>query len=164
MKTTSEKSGAVETMGMENREVLSMQQDLNNVLTGGKVAPTFQGHYFNADDEKHGIANLIADILREREAEYIMGAENSEFRKVVLATSMFASEIIDEVKARFTAGTTRYNYNTVHVYLSVFMNVKNARKLASVPGLVQVKLDNKEDSDRPKNCFKPRRKYYLVKA
>lgn len=155
-------------MAMENRDVLSMQQDLNNVLATGNVSPTFHGHYFNADEQKHGIANLIATILKEHNpdapAVFPQGTENGEFRKIAIACSMFASEIVEEVIARFTDGDTRrYNYNTVHTYLAVFMNVDNKRKLPSVPGVVQVKLSKDEDSDRPKHCFKPRCKYYLVK-
>lgn len=145
---------------IDSAELLGNAQDINNVLTVAKVQSIFQGHYFNLENDSHGIAFLIAEILKEREAVFPKGIETSELRQVAIATSMYASDIIEEVHNRFTAGSSRYPYETVHAYLSIFMNADNKKQLRSVPKIGQIKLTNNEDKPRP--CFKPRCKYYLV--
>jgi hypothetical protein len=156
MKTTTTKNEAAQF----GRELLGNSQDINNCLTVAEVSPTFQGHYFNLVSEKHGIAFLIAEILTEREAVFAKGIEATELKAVAVAASMFASEVISEVKARFTAGTTRYEYNTVHAYLSVLMNPESKHCLANIPRIGKIKLTNAEDKPRP--CYKPRTKFYLL--
>lgn len=148
MKAKNEKANAVE-MG---RELLSNAQDINNVLTVADCSPTFQGHYFNLETEKHGIANLIAEILTEREAIFPKGIEDSELRKVAIGAAMFTREIANEVKARFTAGTTRYPLHTIEAYLSIFM--RNSGKVG--------KIQLKGHEDKPRPCYKPRCKWYLI--
>ena len=142
------------------REMLSNVQDANNVLTSGEVSPTFQGHVFNMETGKHGIANLIAEILTDHDAVFAMGIENTELRAVAISASMYAEEIIDEVKRRFTAGTTRYPYTTVHQYLSVFMRTDSKWQIPVVPKVAKIKLSNVED--KPRKSAKPRVKWYLV--
>jgi hypothetical protein len=132
--------------------VLENGKDANNVMTVASVPPVFQTHVFNVSTGKHGIKNLIAEILTEREAIFPIGAENTELRPIVLAASMLASEIKDEVDRRFAAGSTRYPYATVHQYLSVFM-VKEGT-------IGKVQLKNKEDANR--HCNKPRTRYFLI--
>ena len=43
--------------------VLENGKDANNVLTVAGVPPVFQTHVFNVETGKHGIKNLIAQIL-----------------------------------------------------------------------------------------------------
>ena len=150
--TKSKKSAIKEARNMQ-RELLDNAHDIGNVLTtASNVSPVFMPHVFNMHTGKHGIKNLIAEILTERGAVFPKGIELTEFRKVATAASMFASEIIDEVQARFTAGTTRYPYETIHLYLSVFMFRS---------GMIgKIKLTNAED--KPRSCFKPRIKWYLI--
>ena len=136
-----------------NREILSGSQDINNVLTTSSVvSPLFHTHYVNMETELHGISNLIAEILTEREAVFPLGIENGEFRKIAIASSMFADEIIEQVQSRFASGSVRYPYTTVHQYLSVFMFRKGQ--------VGKVKLSGAED--KPRHCCKPRCKWYLV--
>ncbi len=142
------------------REMLSAVQDGNNVLTTGQVKSTFQGHAFNMESGKHGIANLIAEILTEREAIFAKGIETTELRPVAIAASMFTEEIIAEVQHRFSAGTTRYPYNTIHMYLSVFMRDSGKHSLANLPRVRKIKLSNEED--KPRKSAKPRGKWYLI--
>ena len=131
--------------------VLENGKDSNNVLTAVNVPPIFQTHVFNVETGKHGIKHLISEILNERGASFPKDAHTTELRPIVIAASMFASDIKDEVDARFAAGSTRYPYSTVHQYLSVFM-VKEGM-------ICKVQLSNAEDAER--HCCKPRTKYYL---
>lgn len=148
------------------RETISLLHDANNVLTTGEVPPVFQAHWPDMETGKHGIANLIALILKEREAVFPAGVENSEFRSVAIGTSVFASELIEEVQNRFTAGTRRYPYNTIHQYVAVFMDPANKHFKKNLPKVGQIHLTNAEDKNRftktGKRIFKPRCKYYLI--
>jgi len=131
---------------------LANQQDTNNVLTTNNVSPMFQGHVFNMVTGEHGIENLIISILRQNNSILPKGIENSNLRNVAIASAMFASDIMAIVESYFTAGSTRYRYETIHQYLSVFMFRKGT--------IGKIKLSNNED--KPRSCFKPRCKWYLV--
>lgn len=134
--------------------VLENGKDANNVLTVAGVSPVFQTHVFNVETGKHGIKHLIAEILTEAEAVFPEGAEGTELRPIVIAASMLADDIKAEVERRFSAGSTRYPYATVHQYLSVFM----VRE-----GMVcKFQMTAKEDAGR--HCCKPRTRYYLKQA
>ena len=136
-----------------NREILSGSKDINNVLsTSSVVSPLFHTHYTNMETELHGISNLIAEILTEREAVFPLGIENGEFRKIAIAASLTAEEIIEAVQSRFASGSVRYPYTTVHQYLSVFMFRKGQ--------IGKIKLTGAED--KPRSCCKPRCRWYLV--
>ena len=104
--------------------------------------------------EENGIAALISEILSDNEAIFPAGIETTEFRKVAIASAMFASEIIEQVQSRFAAGSVRYPYKTIHQYLSIFMT-RNGK-------VGKIKLTNAEDKPRP--CNKPRTKWYFVEA
>ena len=152
IKTAIEKEESKNAISMQ-REILTNCQDINNVLTSAQnVSPLFHSHYVNMDTAAHGIENLIAEILTAREAVFPKGIEHTEFKKVAIAASMFASEIEKEVEARFTAGSCRYPYETIHQYLSVFMFRKGK--------VGKIKLSGIEDQPRP--CCKPRCKWYLI--
>ena len=161
MKIKNETKSAIKSAKSMQRDLLGNAQDIGNVLTTAEnVQPAFMPHAFNMVTGLHGVANLIADILTEREAMFARGIESTELRKVAIAASMFASEVIAEVQARFAAGTSRYPYETIHMYLSVFMNHENKHALKGLPSVAKIKLTNAEDKPRP--CYKPRTKYYLV--
>lgn len=134
--------------------VLESGKDSNNVLTVAGIPPVFQTHVFNVETGKHGVKNLIAEILTENGATFPAGIENTELRSVAIAAGMLASEIKNEVDRRFAAGSSRYPYATVHQYLSVFM-VKEGT-------VCKFQMTTKEDADR--HCPKPRTRYYLKQA
>lgn len=139
--------------------VLENGKDSNNVLTVAGVPPVFQTHVFNVESGKHGIKNLIAEILTENGAEFPEGAEGtnetpSPLRPIVLSASMLADDIKQEVDRRFAAGSSRYPYATVHQYLSVFM-VKSGK-------VCKFQMTATEDCER--KCCKPRTRYYLKQA
>lgn len=135
------------------REVFQNVVDANNVLTAIKVAPVFQGHYFENDKEsRQGITALITAILTDASAVFPKGAESTEFRPVVVKAAMFVADIANQVQARFAAGSTRYGLQSVKQYVSVYL-IKS--------GIVaKFQLTSAEDSSR--RCAKPRTKYYLV--
>jgi len=143
-----------------SREMLSHTQDIGNVLTVADCPSTFQGHYFNLESAKHGVANLIAEILVEREAQFKAGIEQGELRQIAIAASMFTEEIKAEIDNRFTAGTSRYPLKTVKQYLGVLQNPASKWYIAGLPKVAKIQLTGKEDSDR-KSC-RPRCKWYLV--
>jgi hypothetical protein len=134
------------------RELLSTAQDTNNVLTTATVPSIFQGHYFNLETESHGVIALITEILTEHEAIFPLGVESTEFRKTALATALTAEDIMSEIQNKFTAGSTRYPYETIHQNLSIVMF--RSKKVG------KIRMTNAEDKPRP--CNKPRCKWYLV--
>ena len=153
--TKQETNSAVKSAIALQRETLSGSMDINNVLTTStQVHPLFQTHYTNMETAENGITALIKEILTANEAVFPKGIEETEFRPIALAASMFASEIIEQVQSRFSNGSMRYPYKTVHQYLSIFMT--RSGKVG------KIKLSNTEDKPRP--CNKPRTKWYLVEA
>jgi hypothetical protein len=132
-------------------ETLEASQAINNTLTiTEQVKPVFMAHYANAKLDVCGIIALVSDILREGQAEFPRNAHETELRKIVVAASMFTSEIFAQVQARFTAGSTRYPLQTVKNVLSTYAKGTIAK----------IKLTNQED--KPRNCAKPRCKWYLI--
>jgi desulfoferrodoxin (superoxide reductase-like protein) len=133
--------------------VISGEQDINNTLTGSKaVGPVFHTHWIELETGKNGIENLIVKILTEAQATFSKGIESSEYRVIAISQSLFASDVIAEVQKRFSIGSIRYPYNTIHQYLSIFMFRKGK--------VGKIKLTNQEDQDR--ECCKPRTKWYLI--
>ena len=145
-----DKAAAVAMSG----EVLEAMQAVNNTLTIAGVRPNFQAHYANATLDVYGIMDLVRDILRSAQAELPRGIENSELRKIAVAASLFTSEILAEVQARFAAGSTRYRVQSVKNCLSTY------GKLDGTIG--RIKLSNTED--KPRDCAKPRCKWYRVQG
>ena len=139
---------------MQN-DILTATQDINNVLTSGNVSPVFQGHVFNMETGKHGIENLIIEILTKNGAVFAAGVETTALRKIAIGKCMFADEVLTAVQKHFTAGSTRYPYSTIHSYLSVFMSGKKGNGK-----LGKIKLSGVEDDTR--ECCKPRCKFYVV--
>ena len=134
-------------------EVLNGSMDINNVLTSAKnVKSCFHTHYVNLETAKHGIENLIVAILTERMAIFPKGIQDTEFRSMAIATSMFTSDIINEVQTRFSTGSIRYPNATIHQYLSIVMSRKGS--------VDKIKLSNYEDAIR--SSCKPRVKWFLV--
>jgi len=139
-----------------SRELVDMARDLNNVYaSAGNVHKFVRTHYVDTASGVYGIESLIAQILRDNGAVNPEGIEKTEFRKVAIATSMYASDIIAAVQA--ANGNERYPYATIHSYLSHFMTKANSQHKIG-----KIKLTNSEDSSR--NCCKPRTKFYLIEA
>ncbi len=156
MKTTQD--NAKETAKGMSRELLQNSQDINGFLTVADIRPHTQTHYADTQTGENGIADLLSRILRENEAVFplhvcgIDGKAKTELRPIVIAGAMFTSDILSEVKARFTAGSTRYPLQTVKNYLSTYMHKQGK--------VGKVQLDGKEDSTR--TCPKPRCKWFLA--
>ena len=145
-----DKAAAVAMSG----EVLEAMQAVNNTLTIAGVRPNFQAHYANAQLDVYGIMDLVRDILRFAQAEFPRGIENTELRKIAVAASLFTSEILAEVQARFAAGSTRYKVQSVKNCLSTYGKVDGT--------IGRIKLSNTED--KPRDCAKPRCKWYRVQG
>ena len=153
MKNTKSKQSNNENAVEMQETIIAGSQEINNVLTTSQnVRAVFHTHYVNLATGEHGIENLITDILAEAGAVFPENVCNTQFKKLAVATSMFASEIIIKVQERFAAGSIRYPYETVHQYLSVVM--ARGRKIG------KIKLTGAEDVGRP--CCKPRTKYFLI--
>lgn len=140
-----------------SREVLDNSRDLNNVMTTATVVrPVFHTHFVSMDETLFGIADLISDILTQRQAVFPKGVEKTELRKVAISASLYTSEILEAVESRFTAGSVRYPLQTIKSYLSVFMSKGKGATIG------KIQLKGKEDSPRP--CDRPRCKWYLIEA
>ena len=138
----------------ETQSVIETCQAINNTLTVAEVRPHFQTHYANAKLDVYGIMDLIRDILRNAQAEFPRGIEATELRPIVVAASLFTMDILAEVQARFSAGSTRYKVQTVKNCLSTY---------GAKDGTIgKVQLSNSED--KPRDCAKPRCKWYLVQG
>jgi hypothetical protein len=133
-------------------EIVETCKAVNNTLTIAEVRPHFQAHYANAQLDVCGIMALVRDILREAQAEFPRGIEATELRKIAVAASLFTSEILAEVQSRFAAGSTRYKVQSVKNCLSTY------GKQDGTIGKIQ--LTNGED--KPRNCAKPRCKWYRI--
>lgn len=139
-----------------SREIVDISRDANNLLaSAGNVHKFVRTHYVDTASGIYGIESLIASILKAHGAQFPKGIEATEFRKVAINASMFASEIIAEVREAF--GNERYPDSVIHSYLSHFMiQPKSANKVG------KIKLSKHEDATR--TCCKPRTKFYLLEA
>jgi hypothetical protein len=134
-----------------SREIVDTARDKNNLLaSAGNVHYFVRDHYVDTQTGTYGIESLIANILKSHGAIFPAGIGATELRKVAVAASMLAEDIISEVQATF--GKDRYPYATIHTYLSVFMVRKEK--------VGKIKLSNSED--QPRTCCKPRCKWYLI--
>lgn len=146
--TTEEKAFAVS----QSNEVIETCKAINNTLTTAEVRPHFQAHYANAQLDVCGIMALVRDILREAQAEFPRNAHTTELVNIVIAASMFTSEIIAEVEKRFAAGSTRYKAQSVKNCLSTYGKQDGT--------IAKVQLTSAQD--QPRKCCKPRCKWYRV--
>lgn len=167
--TTSESQNSVAlAIGMSN-ETIQASRDINGTLTEtAKVRPVFMTHYANAEQDIYGIADLIESVLREREAIFPRGIEETVLRPVCHAAAMTVQDIMMEIERRFTESTPRYPQQTVKNYLSQFCKGRF--------GKMQCKAELNEDSNRnsPENrawrvahgkaaiCKAPRAKWYVI--
>ena len=131
-------------------ELIANCQDINNTLATSGVRAHFQTHYANAMLDVYGILALVKDILREAQAEFPRGIEATELRKIAVAASLFTQDILREVENRFAAGGFRYKIQAVKNVLSTYG--KNE--------IGKITLTNAED--KPRDCAKPRCKWYLI--
>lgn len=138
------------------REIVDTARDKNNLLaSAGNVHMFVRDHYVDTATGTYGIESLIVSILKSNNAVFPKEVENTEFRKMAISASMFASDIIAAVQDTF--GKERYPYATIHSYLSYFMSGKKGNGK-----LGKIKLTNAEDSTR--QCCKPRIKFYIIET
>jgi hypothetical protein len=131
--------------------VVENSMAINNTLAETKKVTGFYGtHYANAELDICGIVALVKDILRENEAVFSRGIENTELRAIGIAASMFTSDIVQAVNTRFASGGMRYKPQAVKNVLSTYGKLEIAK----------IQLTNAEDKPRP--CSKPRAKWYLI--
>ena len=124
---------------------------INNTLAETKKVTGFYGtHYANAELDVCGIVALVQDILRENDAVFSRGIENTELRNIGIAASMFTSDIIAKVQERFASAGMRYKAQAVKNVLSTY----------GKDSIAKIQLTNNEDKPRP--CSRPRAKWYLI--
>ena len=139
---------------------------INNTLAETKKVTGFYGtHYANAELDVYGIVALVQDILRENDAVFSRGIENTELRNIGIAASMFTSDIIAKVQERFASAGLRYDEQAVKNVLSTYgregkTKTKNGKAVVSTGHIAKIQLTNNEDKPRP--CSKPRAKWYLI--
>ena len=133
-------------------EIIANCQDINNTLKTAGVRAHFQTHYANAMLDVYGILALVKDILRDKQAEFPRGIEATELRQIAVAASLFTSEILAEVENRFAAGGSRYKVQAVKNVLSTYGKGE----------IGKITLTNSED--KPRDCAKPRCKWYLIQT
>lgn len=111
----------------------------------------FRPHVVDVSTGKHGIKNLIAKILKQRNAVVPVQAvaNDSIFRPMAIRLGLFTHEIIAAVREDF--GFNRYPDSTIKMYLSVFETERMFCK---------VQLTGIEDDSR--TCARPRCKWLLI--
>jgi len=135
-----------------SREIVESEKDLGNTLSSaGNVHAFVLPHYTDVNTGTYGIESLILAILKNAGASFPKDIEQGEFRKVAINASLFASEIISQVQEIFTAGNSRYPYQTIHNCLATYLAKKGK--------VCKIYLTNQEDKPRP--CCKPRVKFYV---
>lgn len=150
-------------------EARSTTTDKNGIYTAaGNVSPMFMDHAVDMATGKNGIAFLIAEVLQEREAVFPANVANTQFRQTAIAAALYTREIEEAVDAKMRAISARYPDATISTYLSAFMNPQSKHFVPKtfqgipMPRIGQIKLGRIEDMDRPKECRKPRSKWYLI--
>jgi hypothetical protein len=133
-------------------EIVANCKDINNTLSIAGTRAHFQAHYANAELDVFGILQLVKRILREAQAEFPRGIEATELRKIAVAASMFSTDILRQVEIEFSAGGFRYKMQAVKNVLSTYG--KNE--------IGKITLTNAED--HPRDCSKPRCKWYLIQT
>jgi len=130
-------------------EILGVSQEINQICEANKTRYAFRTHYVNTKTGDTGIEALIISILSG--ATFKSNIEATGNRKMAIAQSFYAFEVINEVRAIF--GSERYPDETIIQLLSSNM-VKT--------GIVgKIQLSGIED--KPRNCCRPRNKFYLIK-
>ncbi len=147
-------------------ELLATAQDMNNVYaTAGNVHMLVRTHFVCLVRGIYGIEALIAYVLRQNvlalalndTGTFPRNTEETEYRSIAIQGAMFASEVIAKVRMEPGVGADRYPDSVLASYLAHHM-----KKAKSKNQVVAIKLSNQEDANRPKECCKPRKKYYLV--
>lgn len=133
-------------------EVMKSTQTNNNTLTIAEVRAHYQGHYANAHERVYGIMMLVADILFKGDAEFPRNSHTGELRNIVVAGSMFTSDILAAAEARWTAGGRRYKAQAIKNVLSTY----------GTEYIAKIQLSKTED--QPRDCDKPRCKWYLIQG
>lgn len=137
-------------------EVIQNSKDINELHAAAQSPYAFRAHYANFQTGDTGNKPLMIAILKEQQAVFPRNAESTPLRPVVVATALFASEILACKEAIF--GPNRYPGNTIQCDLGTLR-----RK-----GIVaSVKLSPSEDFNRPSGAqgkIKPRLKWYLVET
>ena len=155
-------------------EVLESAHDIGTIYkSAGNVGPTFTPHYVNMGESpidipdaetiknRHGIAKIIGEILFARMAVFPPNiGDQPEHRSLAIMASMYSEDIYQKIQNQFTAGTDRYNLDSVRVYLSSLMDGTKIHYINGLPKVASIQLTANEDKPRP--CKKPRKKYYLV--
>ena len=168
MKNETENDSKAATLAIAmSAETIQASRDINGTLTEtGLCRPVFMTHYANAEQDIFGIADLIENILRQREAVFPRGIETSELRPVAVAAAMTVQDIMMEIESRFTEATPRYPQQTVKNYLSQFCKGRFAK----------IQLSSAEDCNRnsaeqrawrkahgkAEICRAPRCKWYVI--
>lgn len=104
-----------------NETINTNVQETNSVLAGCNVHYLFRGSVINTKTGRHGIENLITDILMANSAHFKKYDEkvNKNYRHVYLFYGLTAKQII--AKVRQVNGGDKYPDSTIYQYLSVFM-------------------------------------------
>lgn len=119
----------------------------NAILATVRKNSNFGAHYTNLDENVFGLEQLISAIMRDNGSVFARGAHEGGLRDIVIASSMFADEILDRIQV--INGCNRYPMDSLRVYLA-----KRGKNFC------KIQLTNAEDSDRL--CKRPRVKYYLA--
>jgi hypothetical protein len=152
MKLTIDNETAAFAIGLSS-ETVEQSMAINNTLeTTGKVKAAFGTHYANAELDVCGIVALVKDILRDNDAVFARNIEQTDLRGIAIAGSMFTAEIVSAVQIRFASAGMRYKPQAVKNVLSTY----------GKDFIAKITLTNAED--KPRECSKPRAKWYLIQT
>jgi hypothetical protein len=133
-------------------KLISDLKQNNRALTQDFNAPRHGlGTYANPAENLYGAKGAIIKALKNCHAIFEKGVENTSERNVAIGASLFADEVIQQVKS--IAGADCFADSTIICNVDMWM---------PEDGTVGVIILSK-DEDQPRHCWKPRHKYYLIK-
>ena len=139
----------------QSRETLQTCRKVNRNLTETQqVSPLFQTHFVDVASGAFGRRGLVRLILKSNGAIWREGISSPSDRAAAIAASMYTEDIIAQARRRFTAGSTRYPPHSLKACLR--------REMIRTGEVGKIQLSGDEDSKRPKDCSRPRCKWYLA--
>ena len=153
-----ERAKTAQTIGARHLQVARV---LNMVATAKlNIAPQFQAHFADADNNIFGVAQFIQSFLVEIGAVYVDGSHATPLRSTMLQNCPTSDQVWNVLQARFAQYSSRYPFQTVKSYLSQYMNPDSTQFFCAGMEVRGFAMSATEDSPRP--APKPRYAWYLI--
>lgn len=131
-------------------EVIMDCKSINNLIEAQAIVkPHFCTHYANAELDSYGIFGIVCEVLRECEAVFKRGIENTDMRDIALTFAPTTAQIIALARPKFNAAAPKMRYKP--------QAVKNVLSTYGAKKIRRIKLEPSEMVGRARS------KWYLIK-